>query len=76
MPALDGRGPLCQGPQTGRGLGSCNPDANLHQRVIQNPRRGLGRGLGPGGGRGLGHLNQSLVSVGQPGQFFTYGPPR
>ena len=73
MPAFDGSGPLGQGPQTGRGLGRCNPDANPHQRVIQNPRRGLGRGLPPGGGRGLGRFVSLSYS---DTQHFTNGPPK
>ena len=73
MPAFDGRGPLGQGPLTGRGLGRCNPNTNSSQRVIQNPNRGLGRGLPPGGGRGLGRFVPSSYSV---TPHFTNGPPK
>ena len=54
MPRQDGTGPQGQGPQTGRGMGICNP-MNQNQ-MFQNPNymsviRGMGRGRGMGFGR-------------------------
>ncbi|MBU1018305.1 DUF5320 domain-containing protein [Patescibacteria group bacterium] len=44
MPGFDKTGPEGKGKMTGRGVGSCNPDAP----------RGGGRGMGRGCGRGFG----------------------
>jgi hypothetical protein len=46
MPNFDGTGPERRGPQTGRGLGPCNPDAQPQEAGAQTPERGFGRGLG------------------------------
>ncbi len=54
MPGGDRRGPLGEGPRTGRGLGDCNtanPTTNPPQYEYGY---GRGRGLGRGAGRGLG----------------------
>jgi len=54
MPNFDTTGPEGKGPMTGKGDGSCNPDA---------PRgccRGLGRGLDRGRGRGIGRRASSI----------------
>lgn len=51
MAGLDGRGPLGEGPATGRGLGNCN----VSKRIITGNRRGqIGSGYIPRGfcGRG------------------------
>jgi len=44
MPGFDKTGPEGKGPKTGRGMGSCNPNAS----------KGFGRGMGRGRGRGFG----------------------
>jgi len=62
MPQKDETGPEGQGPQTGRGTGTC---PTCPQDIFKNPRSnpndnsgrgvgGPGRGMGPGGGRGRG----------------------
>ena len=63
MPGFDRKGPMGQGPMTGRGLGRCanpdntenstdNPDGNT--MADRGPGRGPGRGMGRGAGRGMG----------------------
>ncbi|MBU2502105.1 DUF5320 domain-containing protein [bacterium] len=61
MPGENGRGPLGQGPRTGRGLGRCGVPQRDDQPVNETPApdgqgqgRGFGRGLGRGFGRGAG----------------------
>lgn len=62
MPGEDRKGPMSQGPRTGRGLGRCNgnetnPVAPNDQTPADRglkPSKGRGRGLGAGQGRGLG----------------------
>lgn len=44
MPAMDGTGPMGQGPMTGGGFGRCNPNTD--------PAAYGGRGMGRGMGRG------------------------
>lgn len=44
MPAMDGTGPMGQGPMTGGGFGRCNPNAD--SAVYGG--RGMGRGMGRG----------------------------
>lgn len=55
MPAQDRRGPLGEGPKSGRGLGLCNPEAqSLTENYIH-----LGRGRAVGRrGRGMGFRNR------------------
>jgi hypothetical protein len=50
MPRLDKSGPMGYGPQTGRGLGSCEGSQDPGSSAM--PGRGFGRGFG--GGRGGG----------------------
>jgi hypothetical protein len=64
MPGLNHRGPIGEGPMTGRGLGRCNrrnkglSDAEVqqnHDLMIDrsvNSERGLGQGRGMRNGRG------------------------
>ena len=71
MPGLNRRGPLGEGPMTGRRMGRCNPDnkGKTDDEILQNkdsslePEQRLGRGLGlgrgqGGPGRGLGRQNR------------------
>ena len=48
MPGFDKTGPEGKGKMTGRGMGSCNPDAP------SGFGRGGGRGMGRGRGQGFG----------------------
>ena len=50
MPRRDGRGPMNNGPLTGRGLGNCE-NTNNNQVLEERRRLGLGRGFGQGRGR-------------------------
>jgi hypothetical protein len=53
MPGRDGTGPLGSGPRTGWGTGGCPPDQG--PGTLDQPKRGLGQGLGRGGrGRRMG----------------------
>jgi len=52
MPGGDRKGPLGQGPNTGRGAGYCT--GNDRAGFESAPGRGGGRGIGGGLGRGLG----------------------
>ena len=65
MPGENRRGPMGEGPRTGRGLGRCNyntdaNDANVTDQQDttrdfgQGQGRGMGRGFGRGPGRGPG----------------------
>lgn len=55
MPGFDRTGPQGQGPQTGRGQGPCNPDAQPQETDMPVFGRGLGLGRGWRAiGRGLG----------------------
>jgi hypothetical protein len=68
MPGLNSRGPLGEGPMTGRSMGRCTPEnkGKSEEEILQNrdssrkPGQGFGRGLGLGrgprlgGGQGLG----------------------
>ena len=62
MPGEDRKGPMGDGPRTGRGLGRRNnnetgpatPNDQTQADRQLNPGRGRGRGLGSGQGRGLG----------------------
>ena len=52
MPARNNTGPMGEGPLTGRGMGTCNPNQT------GTPRTNFGRfGFGRGGGRGFGRGN-------------------
>lgn len=62
MPGTDGRGPLGEGPKTGRRLGRCansnSGDFSLENDTHFGNGRGVNRGLGGhprGSGRGFGH---------------------
>jgi hypothetical protein len=59
MPGFDRRGPLGEGPRTGRGMGKCgnakaprNSDIGPGQAVRLGDGSAAGRGQGRGGGRG------------------------
>ncbi len=54
MPGRDGRGPLGEGPMTGRGFGTCEIDSRENP-VETGFFKGLGRGRGRG--RGFGRVN-------------------
>lgn len=63
MPGLNRKGPLGEGPMTGRKMGRCNPenrgktdDEIIENRIpeISEPNKTMGWGLGRGRGRGLG----------------------
>ncbi|MDP3913756.1 MAG: DUF5320 domain-containing protein [Bacteroidota bacterium] len=62
MPGLNRRGPMGEGPMTGRKMGQCNPDnkGKTDDEILQNrssslePGRGMGRGQGLGSGLGIG----------------------
>jgi hypothetical protein len=70
MPGLNRRGPVGNGPMTGRKMGRCNPgnkgkneEEILHERDEQIPahrfnlRQRLGFGRAKGSGRGFSHGN-------------------
>jgi hypothetical protein len=62
MPARDNRGPLGEGPMTGRALGNCSGNATTTSRGFFGSRRGgfLGRSrFGRGNGYGVGVQNYS-----------------
>ena len=52
MPGGDKKGPLGEGPMTGRQMGVCGSRKN---QVFQNDETFYGNGHGMGGGRNLGH---------------------
>ncbi len=52
MPGLDHKGPLGQGPRTGRKQGNCAPDKNSNDEKSIFPRFGWGKGTGRGRRRG------------------------
>jgi hypothetical protein len=62
MSGLNNRGPLDEGPMTGRRMGRCNPDnkGKTDDEILQNrdsslqPGLRFGHGLGLGGGPRLG----------------------
>jgi hypothetical protein len=56
MPGENKKGPMGEGPQTGRGLGKCNDNQTDSTEAggQPKPRRDLDRDRGPGQGRGLG----------------------
>lgn len=63
MPGLNRKGPLGEGPMTGRKMGRCNPEnrGKTDDEIIQNrilesseTKKGMGWGLRRGRGRGLG----------------------
>jgi len=81
MPGQDRRGPMGEGPRTGRGLGRCNnndtDDANVTDQ--QNSTRDFGPGTGPGWGRGMGRGIDRGMGGGPgrgPGRGFGRGPGR
>jgi len=69
MPGENRRGPMGEGPRTGRGLGRCNNTDNNDANVTnqQNTPRDFGPGQGRGMGRGFGR---------GPGQGPGQGPGR
>ena len=81
MPGEDKKGPMGQGPRTGRGLGRCNSNDTEDTKVTgqkdaprdfdpglrRGPGRGMGRGSSRGPGRGFG---------GGPGQGLGRRPGR
>lgn len=70
MPGLDSTGPMGQGSQTGRKMGRCGTENEIHENELprgRGSRRGLnrkmrfGNGWGsPGNGKGRG-LGRSIV---------------
>lgn len=61
MPGLNRKGPLGEGPMTGRRMGRCNPenkgkneDEIMQDRNMDAPGKGRGFGHRPGRGRGRG----------------------
>ncbi len=76
MPGRDARGPMGEGPMTGRGWGNCSGD----RPGVGQPagyfgfRRGLGRGFGLGAGRGFTGRGRGFgfAAGGGPG-FFGWG---
>ena len=66
MPGFNRKGPMNEGPMTGRKAGQCNPDSPLRkqgettEQTDERPlgggfglgRRGRGKGAGQGAGRG------------------------
>jgi hypothetical protein len=60
MPGFNKRGPLGQGPGTGRGMGTCGRDSNKSNQVTDTVKGvgkggqpyGCGKGRCRGGGRG------------------------
>jgi hypothetical protein len=63
MPGLNRKGPLGEGPMTGKKMGRCNPEnrGKTEEEITQNrnpessePNKTMGWGLGRGRGRGLG----------------------
>ncbi|MFW5644319.1 MAG: DUF5320 domain-containing protein [Bacteroidota bacterium] len=55
MPGLDHKGPLGQGPRTGRQQGNCAPDKNSNEEKRNFPHFGRGRRRGNRkSGRGFG----------------------
>ena len=72
MPGENKKGPMGEGPRTGRGLGRCNNNTETNEANVpdqQNTTRdfgpGTGRGMGRGFGRGPGR---------GPGRGFGRGP--
>jgi len=76
MPGRDARGPMGEGPMTGRGLGNCSGDRARDGQPAGyfGFRRGLGRGLGRGMGRGFVGRGRGFgfAAGGGPG-FFGWG---
>lgn len=54
MPGGDKKGPMGEGPMTGRGQGLCAGNDTPGSVTDINQSRGLGRGMGRGMGRGFG----------------------
>ncbi len=54
MPGGDRKGPMGEGPMTGRGLGLCAGNDTPGSVTDANQMRGMGRGMGRGFGRGMG----------------------
>ena len=55
MPGRNGKGPMGEGPVTGRGRGLCGGHHATAQQPSGAPGSGMGRGGGRGGGRGHRH---------------------
>ncbi len=74
MPRLNEKGPMGYGPQTGKGLGSCNNFQNSGNSNVngRGAGRGNGRCRGFGGGQGLGRGNGQGLGRGN-GQGFGRG---
>lgn len=58
MPGGDRKGPMGEGPMTGRGLGLCAGNDTPGSATEINQGRGMGRGFGRGMGRGFGRANR------------------
>lgn len=55
MPGGDRKGPMGEGPMTGRGLGLCAGNDTPGSVTDNEQLRGIGRGMGRGSGRGFRH---------------------
>jgi hypothetical protein len=53
MAGLNQKGPMNEGPMTGRGRGLCNKNDD-RQRYLERGGAGLGRGMGRCGSQGMG----------------------
>lgn len=72
MPGQDRRGPMGQGPRTGRGMGLCN----TNNQTAFGYGRGFGSGRGFGGGsfgRGFGGRGRGMGFMNRFGNFFGLG---
>jgi hypothetical protein len=82
MPGLNSRGPLGEGPMTGRSMGRCTPEnkGKSEEEILQNrdssrkpgqgfsrgPRFGHGNGFGRGLGMGRGYCFGCERGMGNP----------
>lgn len=66
MPGGDRKGPMGEGPMTGRGLGLCAGNDTPGSVTETETGRGMGRGMGRGFGRGMGRGFRGGFGPGQP----------
>lgn len=71
MPGRNGRGPMGEGPLTGRGLGNCSGDPvrDGFSTGHYGFHRGPGRGFGAGAGRRFAGWGRGFAAGGGPGFF-------
>jgi len=67
MPGGDKKGPMGEGPMTGRGLGLCAGNDTPGSVTDNNQQGTMGRGMGRGIGRGMGRGLGRGFRHGQPG---------